>query len=360
MREVNFDLPLSFKVFVNDKGTVSFTIIDTSVPAAFYPPFLEALTHKLNQYFPVGNNPWLPFRLPPTDSQFAIHGLPIKAHPEDDTVLGDLLQPSTFNSQSVLISKTCFHHPDPASRLHDPKAFSVVVQVPAEDGKYLTDLSRIPILGGNYVIERAYPSSLSKQCNNCWRFGHVKPHCKNPTVCPLCASPHAKPEHGCPNPISPKVGNLKPVLNCCIASPARCPNCSEDHSAGDRDCTARPIRHPVLLPIPQKRKPPLLPPPDTHLNKPPASFRRLTRMPWSFSQTKQVSLLPLPHPPPRPGGPPGVCYCKGTSSPSAHGSFRIHHQDRSPPTRWGTQPLPRPQRRVGLAQVHVSQLTLST
>ena len=116
-----------------------------------------------------------------------------------------------------------------------------MVQVPAEDGKFLTDLSRIPILGGNYVIERAYPSSPSKQGNYCWRFGHVKPRCKNPTVCPLSAGPHAKAEHCCPNPACPKEGNLKPVLHCCIASPARCPNCSEDHLTGYRDCTARPI-----------------------------------------------------------------------------------------------------------------------
>ena len=123
-----------------------------------------------------------------------------------------------------------------------------MVQVPADDGKFLTDLSRIPIFGGNYAIERAYPSSPSKQCNNCWRFAHLKPRCKNPTVCPLCAGPHAKAEHRCPNSTCPKGGNLKPVLNCCIASPARCPNCSENHSAGDRDCTARPIPPPGTAP----------------------------------------------------------------------------------------------------------------
>ena len=95
---------------------------------------------------------------------------------------------------------------------------------------------------------RAYPSFPSKPCNNCWRFGHVKPRCKNPTVCPLCAGPHAKIEHRYPNPTCPKGGNLKPVLNRCIASPARCPNCSEDHSAGYRDCTARPVPPPRNAP----------------------------------------------------------------------------------------------------------------
>ena len=229
LREGNSGLPARFKVFVNDNGAVSLTVIDTSFPAASYSPFFDALTHKLNHSFPVGDNPWMPFRLSPTDLQFAIHGLPIKAHPEADAALGDLLQPSIFNSQSVLISKARFLNPDRASRLHDKKAFSVVVQVPAEDGKSLTDLSRITILGGNSVIQRAYPFSPSKQCNNCWRFGHVKPRCKNPTICPLCAGPHAKTEHRCPNPTCSRGGHLKLVLNCCIASPARCSNCSEDH-----------------------------------------------------------------------------------------------------------------------------------
>ena len=98
LREVNSGLPVSFKVFVNDNGAVSLTVIDTSVPAASYSPFFDALTHKLNQSFPVGDNPWMPFRLAPTDLQFAIHGLPIKAHPEADAALCDLLEPSIFNS----------------------------------------------------------------------------------------------------------------------------------------------------------------------------------------------------------------------------------------------------------------------
>ena len=272
LREANSGLPVSFKVFLSDNGAVSLTVIDTSVPAASYSPFFDSLTHKLNQSFPVGENPWMPFQLAPTDLQFAIHGLPIKAYPEEDAALCDLHQPSIFNSQSVLISKAPFLNPDRASRLHDKKAFSVVVQVTAEDGKFLTDLSRIPILGGNYAIERAYPSCPSKQCNNCSRFGHVKPRRKNPTVCPLCAGPHAKAEHRCPNPTCPKGGNLKPVLNCCIASPARCPNCSKDHSAGYRDCTARPVPPPRTAPnVPEAEDiVPAAPPSPSSISRPPA------------------------------------------------------------------------------------------
>ena len=126
LREANSGLPVSFKVFVNDNGAVSLTVIDTSVPAASYSPIFDALTHKFNQSFPVGDNPWMPFRLAPTDLQFAIHGLPIKAHGEEDATLCYLLQPSIFNSQSILISKPRFLNPDRASRLHDKKAFSVL------------------------------------------------------------------------------------------------------------------------------------------------------------------------------------------------------------------------------------------
>ena len=269
LREDNSGLPVSFKVFINDNGAVSLTVIDSSVPAAFYAPFFDALTHKLNQSFPVGNNPWLPFRLAPTYLQFAIHGLPIKAHQDDDIVFCDLLEPSIFNNYSVLITKAGFLNPDLESRFCDKKAFSFVVQVPADDRKTLADLSKIAILGGNCVIERAYPSSPSKQCNNCRRFGHIKPHCKNPTVCPLCAGSHTQVEYHCPNPTCPKGGNLKPVHNCCFASPARCPNCSDDYSAGYRDCMARPVPPPVIAPAPLKWGPlpqPLSP--DVHLNLP--------------------------------------------------------------------------------------------
>ena len=133
LREANTSLHVSFKVLINNNGGVSLWVIDTSVPAASYSPFFDALTHKLNQSFPVRDNPWLPFRLAPTDLQFAIHGLPITAHTEDDDILCHLL-PCIFNSQSVLISQARFINPERASRLHDEKAFSVMVQVPAEGG----------------------------------------------------------------------------------------------------------------------------------------------------------------------------------------------------------------------------------
>ena len=116
LREPTSGLMVSFKVFINDNRAVALTIIDTSVPATSYTPFFDALTHNLNQSFPVDNNPWLPLRLAPTDLLFAIHALPIEAHPEDDAVLCDLLPPSIFNAQSVLITVTWIHVPVAESR----------------------------------------------------------------------------------------------------------------------------------------------------------------------------------------------------------------------------------------------------
>ena len=57
LREANSGLPVSFTVFVNDNGAIFLTVIDSSVPAAFYSTFFDAVSQKLNQFFPVGDNP---------------------------------------------------------------------------------------------------------------------------------------------------------------------------------------------------------------------------------------------------------------------------------------------------------------
>ena len=64
---------------------------------------------------------------------------------------------------------------------------------------------------------------------------------------------------------------------------------------------ARPALYlpPVPLPTSQKRKKPPQPPPVAHLNQPLTSSIRLTRMPWTFSQTEPAPPLPPPQPPPQ-------------------------------------------------------------
>ena len=231
LREANSRLPLSFKSFVNSKGAVTLSIVDTSVPAASYAPFFEALTSHLNQSFPVADNPWQTFRLAPTDLHFAIHGLPLDAMPDDDALLASSLSTSIYNAKGFIINGARYLNPDRQSRMVTKRACSVVVQVAAKHGWQMTDPPLALLYGENHVVEHAYPSSPFTQCGNCWKFGHVKQRCKNPTVCSLYSGPHPKSQHRCSNPSCPKEGNLKPTLNCCVASPAGCPNCGEAHSA---------------------------------------------------------------------------------------------------------------------------------
>ena len=121
-------------------------------------------------------------------------------------------------------------------------------------------LPAIHLYAGSRMVERAYSSSPETQCEKCWKFGHVKHQCKEEApTCPFCLLSHMKAEHRCPNPSCPKGGNLKPVLDCCPAAPAKCPNCGESHSAHSRDCPERP---PPSLP-PQQVAPAPLPQTDT-------------------------------------------------------------------------------------------------
>ena len=248
LKEANSQLPVSFKSFVNSQGTVTLSNVDTSVHASSYAPFFEALTSQLNQSFPVGDNPWQTFRLAPTDLQFAIHGLPLDAMPGDDALLPSSLSTSIDNAKGFIIKGASCLNPDRQSRTAGKHACSVVVQVAAEHGWRMTDPPFALLYGENRVVERAYPSSPFTQCGNCWKFGHVKQRCKNPTVCSLCAGPHPKSQHHCSNPSCLKEGNLKPTLNCCVASPACCPNSGEAHSASYRDCSARPVPPPPSSP----------------------------------------------------------------------------------------------------------------
>jgi len=112
LREANCSLPRSLKAIVNDRGSVTLIVVDTSVPAASYAPYFEALTTKLNQSFPVGPNPWLPFRLAPTSVQLAIHSLPVDYMPLQDEDLFNYLSDSILNSKDVTISAARFLNPN--------------------------------------------------------------------------------------------------------------------------------------------------------------------------------------------------------------------------------------------------------
>jgi len=238
LREANCSLPRSLKAIVNDRGSVTLIVVDTSVPGASNAPYFEALSTKLNQSFPVGPNPWLPFRLAPTSVQLAIHSLPVDYMPLQDEDLCNYLSDSIRNSKDVTISAARFLNPNRQSRV-EKRAYSVIVNV--EPDSVQTMLPSIYLFGNSRTVERAYSSSPLTQCQKYWKYGHVKPLSKAETpTCPLCSLQHTKARHRCPNPSCPSGGNLKAILGCCLASPARCSNCGEAHSARSRDCPERP------------------------------------------------------------------------------------------------------------------------
>ena len=181
------------------------------------------------------------------------------------------------------------------------RACSLVVHVSPDHADRMVTPSSILLYGTNGVVERAYQSFPSTQCRNCRKFGHIKPRCKNPVTCQFCAGNHSKSEHRCSNLSCLKEDNLRPILNCCVSCPPRCPNCDEDHSAGDRDCSARPITPPEVFLLPLTPVLSLLPPPRC----PPRN--RTTPISWTpdlLPPTSQLPLLPwlqlvppLMHPP---------------------------------------------------------------
>jgi len=161
LREANCYLPPSIKAILNDRALVTLMVVDTSVPAASYAPYFEALTTKLNHSFPVGNNPWPPFRLVPTSVQLAIHSLPVDYMPLHDEDWFSYLSDSILNSKDVTISAAHFLNPNRLSRMAK-RAYSVVVNV--EPDSVQTMLPSIYLFGNSRTVEKAYPSSPITQC----------------------------------------------------------------------------------------------------------------------------------------------------------------------------------------------------
>ena len=256
LRSSNCALPLSFTAKVNSNGTVTLLGVDPSTPATDYSPFFPALAARLNKSFPVGTSPWLPFRPAPNENQFAIHGLPLRFLPSDPEGLFVYLKAAILNAKGLTISSARFLNPDPDARaLKD--ASSVVVTTTPEEGKKMG--SHIFLLSRKREVKIAHSANKTTRCRNCQRYGHTAPVCKyDHPVCPICALHHRKTEHRCPNPTCPKEGNIRPVANCCSASPPHCANCGGDHPATDPSCPARPRRTqdaPPLPPRPQTSRP---------------------------------------------------------------------------------------------------------
>jgi len=239
LRDANCILPLAVTTKVNDRGSVTLLVTDPATPAAAFAPYFDALSSQLNKSFPVGDSPWLPFRLAPNEAQLAIHSLSIAFLPEDPNELFPCLAESILNSKDVRILAARCLNLEARSR-EGKTATSVIVSV--HRGDVQTMGSSIRLFSRSRTIERAYSSNRYSQCKNCWGFSHVAPRCPtSEPVCPICSLNHTRAAHRCPNPTCPGSGNLKATPGCCSASPSRCANCGGNHTATHRDCDSRPV-----------------------------------------------------------------------------------------------------------------------
>jgi len=97
LKEANCSLPLSLTASVNRNGAVTLTA-NRYTPSSAYSPFFDAMTKKLNQSFPVGNNPFLVFREAPTSVKLLIHNLPLSILPDEPAHLFPSLLESLGNA----------------------------------------------------------------------------------------------------------------------------------------------------------------------------------------------------------------------------------------------------------------------
>jgi len=97
LKEANCSLPLSFTASVNRNGAVTLTA-NPYTPSSSYSPFFDAMTTKLNQSFPVGDNPFQVFREPPRSVELLINNLPLSILPNEPTDLFPALLESISNA----------------------------------------------------------------------------------------------------------------------------------------------------------------------------------------------------------------------------------------------------------------------
>jgi len=132
LRDANCILPLAVTTKVQEGGSVTLLVTDTTTFAAAFAPYFDTLTTQLKRPFPVGDSPWLRFRLAPNEVQLAIQSLPmafLPAHPEE---LFSSLTNSIYNSRNIRILAARFHNPKIQSRA-GKTATSVIVSVRSGD-----------------------------------------------------------------------------------------------------------------------------------------------------------------------------------------------------------------------------------
>ena len=207
--------------------------------AESYAPYFDGLTHRLNQSFPVGNNPWLTFTQAPTVVQLAIPSIPTYILLEDDKELFTFIKNSILHAKVVEIGAARYLNQSCAIR-HTKQATSVLVSVNPDDVPIL--LPAIFLFLKRLNVEKTMQANLYTQSTNYYRFGHASArYTKKHPTCPYCALHHTRSAHRCQNPTCPKGGDSNTGSGSCPTSPPHCPNCGDDHAAFSGECRARTI-----------------------------------------------------------------------------------------------------------------------
>jgi len=243
LKEANCSLCLSLAASVNRNGAVTLTA-NPYTPSSAYSPFFDAMTKKLNQSFPVGDNQFQAFREAPTRVELLIHNLPLSFLPSEPADLFPSLVESISKAIDVPIFGARFLQSDPAKRA-EKRTTSVVVAV---DPPHVSRFSEsICLFSRASTVAPAYSASKSTQCRKYWRFGHFPPPCtEEAQACPICTLLHHGSAHRCANQSCLIGGFEKFVLGCCNASPPLCINCGGQHASFDGTC---PICREVLAPL---------------------------------------------------------------------------------------------------------------
>jgi len=172
LTDSNCLLPNGFIARVNNRGAVSLTGTNPNTPAELYAPYFDALTRRLNQSFPVGDNPWLTFTQAPTTIRLAIHSIPTEVLPADDEPLYTFIKNSIHNAKAVTIGSARYLNKDRATRI-SKQATSVVVPVNPDDIPIL--LTALFLFSKRLKVEKTTQANRYTQCLNCYRFGHAHP-----------------------------------------------------------------------------------------------------------------------------------------------------------------------------------------
>jgi len=196
LKEAYCSLPLSLTTSVNRNGAVTLTA-NPFTPSSAYSGFFHAMTKKLNQRFPVRDNPFQVFREPPTSVELLIHNLQLSILPNEPTDLFPSLLESISNAINVPIVRARGLQSDPAQRA-EKRTTSVVLAV---DQLHVSRVCEsIQLCSCACTVVPTYSASKSTQCRKCRCFGHSAPLCKEVApACPICTLLHHHSAHRCAN-----------------------------------------------------------------------------------------------------------------------------------------------------------------